>query len=166
MDRIIITAIGVDKPGLVNKITSVISQNNGNIENSKMIKIENQFAIIIDFSDSENLNIIKSQLDLIQDLKISYNIIKKLNIPTKSLATYLIKGADDQGIVDTISNYFKDNHLNIVEVDTFIEPAPITGSPLFNMKITIEYNQSINLNKISADLAEICDNLNLNLNLN
>ena len=109
MNRIIITAIGVDKPGLVNKITSIINHNNGNIENSKMIKIEDQFAIIIDFSYLENLDSMKSQLDLIQDLKISYKVIKRLDVPSKSSATYLIKGADDQGIINTISNYFIDN---------------------------------------------------------
>ena len=54
MKRIIITAIGKDAPGLVNKITSIINQNNGNIENSKMIKIKNQFAMIIDFCSTKN----------------------------------------------------------------------------------------------------------------
>ena len=49
MNRIIITAIGRDRPGLVNKITSIINNNDGNIENSKMIKIDDQFAIIINF---------------------------------------------------------------------------------------------------------------------
>ena len=72
-----------------------------------MIKIEDQFAIIIDFSCLENLDNMKSKLDLIQDLKISYKVIKRLDVPSKSSATYLIKGADDQGIIDTISNYFK-----------------------------------------------------------
>ena len=50
MNKILITAIGIDRPGLVNRITSTINDNNGNIDNSKMIKINNQFAIIIDFS--------------------------------------------------------------------------------------------------------------------
>ena len=108
MNRMIITAIGSDKPGLVNKITSIINQNNGNIENSKMIKIEDQFAMIVDFSSAQNLAIIESSLNSIQDLKISYKIIKDLNPFQKSFETYLIKGADDQGIVDIISNYFKE----------------------------------------------------------
>ena len=77
MNRIIITAIGQDKPGLVNKITSIINKNNGNVDNSKMIKIENQFAMIIDFSSLDNIDNLKSDLNLIQDLKIAYKIIKE-----------------------------------------------------------------------------------------
>ena len=33
MNRTIITAIGTDRPGLVDKISSIIHRNNGNIEN-------------------------------------------------------------------------------------------------------------------------------------
>ena len=163
MNRIIITAIGVDRPGLVNKITSIINQNNGNIENSKMIKIDNQFAIIMDFSTIEDINTIEKELKSIKDLEIYYKPIKSINTD-KITSKYLIKGADDQGIVDTISNYFKDRGLNIIEIDTFVESAPITGSPLFNMNITIECNKQTNLDQIQKELNQICDLLNLTLN--
>ena len=135
MNRIIITAIGQDKPGLVNKITSIINKNNGNVDNSKMIKIENQFAMIIDFSSLDNIDNLESDLNLIQDLKIAYKIIKESKVTKKFFKTFLMMGGDDQGIIDTISDYFRENNINIVEIDTFIELAPITGSPLFNMKI-------------------------------
>ena len=164
MNRIIITAIGVDRPGLVNKITSIINQNNGNIENSKMIKIDNQFAIIMDFSTIEDINTIEEELKSIKDLEIYYKHIKSINTNKKIISKSLIKGADDQGIVDTVSNYFKDRGLNIIEIDTFVESAPITGSPLFNMNITIECNKQTNLNQIQKELIQICDLLNLTLN--
>ena len=164
MNRIIITAIGIDRPGLVNKITSIINQNKGNIENSKMIKIDNQFAIIIDFKTIEDIDIIKKELKSIKDLEIYYKSAKPIETDQKSILQYLIKGADDQGIVDTISNYFKDKNLNITEIDTFIESAPITGAPLFNMKITIECNPITDAQQIEKDLLQICEELNLVLN--
>lgn len=163
MNRIIITAIGVDRPGLVNKITSIINKNNGNIENSKMIKIDNQFAIIMEFLTIENIEGIKESLKAINDLEIYYKSAKSTKNIEKPISKYLIKGADDQGIVKTISNYFKGQNLNITELDTFIESAPITGSPLFNLKITVEHNSSINLDKVKKELEQICEQLNLNL---
>ena len=80
MNRIIITAIGIDRPGLVNKITSIINQNKGNIENSKMIKIDNQFAIIMDFKTIEDIDIIKTELKSIKDLEIYYKSAKPIEI--------------------------------------------------------------------------------------
>ena len=164
MNRVIITAIGIDRPGLVNKITSIINQNKGNIENSKMVKIDDQFAIIMDFSTIEDINIIETELKSIKDLEIYYKSVKSIDANKKTTSTYLIKGADDQGIINAITNYFKDRDLNIIEIDTFIESAPITGSPLFNMNIIIEHNSNIDLKKLKKDLLQICEELNLELN--
>ena len=165
MKNLIITAVGTDKPGLVNKITSIINENNGNIDNSKMIKIKDQFAMIIDFYLSSNLNEIKNQFSKIKDLKISYMEIKKPDSSKNNIKTYLIKGADDQGIINKISEYLSNKNINIIEVDTFINAAPITGAPLFNLKITIENNQLINFNELNVKLTNICDNLNLDIKL-
>ena len=162
MNRIIITAIGKDRPGLVNKITSIISNNNGNIENSKMIKIDDQFAIIINFTLSGDTSNIESELDLIKKLSFFTKKTGKSESLNKIDKNYLIKGADDQGIIDTISNYFRDNEINITEINTFVESAPTTGSPLFNMEISIESNTD-RLEKIKLDLLDICKKMNLNL---
>ena len=138
MNRTIITAIGIDRPGLVDKISSIIRQNNGNIENSKMIKINDQFAMIIDFSYLDNINVIKNDLNEIKELDITYKTIQNSDTSNKQNKKYLIKGADDQGIVNGISNFFSNNNINIIEINTFLESAPITGAPLFNMEIMID----------------------------
>ena len=165
MNKIVITAIGNDKPGLVKKITSIVNSNNGNIENSKMIKIENQFAIIMDCNISSNIEKIEDELNSFKDLKISYKKIQHSNFSKKTITTYLMKGADDQGIINTISEYFTKNNINIIEVDTYIESAPITGSPLFNMKIIVEYISTISKNHINKEISKICKNLNLDIQM-
>ena len=165
MNKVLITAIGTDRPGLVNKITSAINDNNGNIDNSKMIKINNQFAIIIDFSLSGEIESILSELKKIKDLELSYKKIKTDNLNNRVAKTYLMKGADDQGIINTISEYFKNKKVNIIEIDTFIELAPITGSPLFNMKISIDSNNESDLNQMTKEISEISKNLNLDITL-
>ena len=162
MNRIIITAIGKDRSGLVNKITSIINNNNGNIENSKMIKIDDQFAIIINFSVLGDISNIEAELTDIKKLSFFCKRTGEGHVNKKVNKNYLIKGADDQGIIDRISNYFKNKNINITEMETFIESAPITGAPLFNMSINIEINES-DLEKIKYDLSDICKNLNLDL---
>ena len=163
MKKIIITAIGNDSPGLVNKITSIINQNNGNIENSKMIKIKDQFAMIVDFYLAENLDTIKSELENIKDLNIFYQSTKDLDNLDITSTTYFIKGSDDQGIVNKISEFFSSKRINITEVETFIDHAPITGSPLFNMKITVDCKKSIDMDEMNQKISTICDDLNLDV---
>ena len=44
-----------------------------------MIKIDNQFAIIMDFSTIEDINTIEKELKSIKDLEIYYTPIKSIN---------------------------------------------------------------------------------------
>jgi len=164
MNRIIITAIGTDKPGLVDEISAIINKNDGNIENSKMIKIDNQFAMIIDFYCIKTLDPIKKELESIKELEITYKAAKNSNLPDKS-KKYILKGADDQGIVNKVSNLFSNQNINIIELNTFIESAPITGAPLFNMEIIIGYNNSIYIEDINSNLMSLCENLNLDIKI-
>ena len=62
--------------------------NNGNIDNSKMIKIEDQFAMIIEFSTSNKRIDIESKLNAIQDLKIYSKLVKDYDLLKKSTKTY------------------------------------------------------------------------------
>ena len=165
MNRTIITAIGIDKPGLVDEISSIISQHNGNIENSKMIKIDNQFAMIIDFSCLKNIDAIKNNLNEIRELDITYKTIQNSDTSNNQNKKYLIKGVDDQGIVNGISNFFSNNNINIIEVNTFLESAPITGAPLFNMEIMINYNKSNDISEIDSRLKNLCEDLNLDIKI-
>tara|TARA_Y100000768_G_scaffold113681_1_gene83828 strand:- start:124 stop:621 length:498 start_codon:yes stop_codon:yes gene_type:complete len=164
MNRIIITAIGIDKPGLVDQISSIINDNDGNIENSKMIKIENQFAMIIDFYCSKNLDVIKTKLENIEELEVTYKLAEILKDYNKT-NQYLISGADNQGIIKKISNFLSKNNINIIEVNTFVQLAPVTGSPLFNMEITISYNDNHDIDDIYYKLSNLCENLNLDITI-
>ena len=163
MKKIIITAIGNDSPGLVNKITSIINHNNGNIENSKMIKIKDQFAMIIDFYLENGLDSIKSELENIKSLNLFYKVTKDSEDSETTSRTYFIKGSDDQGIVNKISEFFSNKNINISEIETFIEQAPITGAPLFNMKITVDCDTDIDANALNQKISVICNDLNLDV---
>ena len=164
MNRIIITAIGIDKPGLVDQISSIINDNDGNIENSKMVKIENQFAMIIDFYCSKNLDTIKTKLGNIEGLEITYKPVQ-MSKEYNKINQYLISGADNQGIIKKVSSFLSKNNINIIELNTFVQLAPITGSPLFNMEITISYNDNHNIDKIYSKLSNLCENLNLDIKI-
>ncbi|MAV63948.1 MAG: hypothetical protein CMG00_02030 [Candidatus Marinimicrobia bacterium] len=163
MKNLIITAIGTDKPGLVKNITSIIINNNGNVNNSKMIKIREQFAVILECSISSTIKQLKNEFQKIKDLTVSFIETHKSDSVKYDIKTYLIKGADDQGIINTISNYFANKGINIIEIDTYIESAPITGAPLFNMKISISNDKKIDLTDLDNELKDICNESNLDI---
>ena len=85
MRKIIINAFGPDKTGIVYQLSKIILGLNGNIENSKMIRMESDFAILMlvaisknNISELEN-NFSLKKLIRIDLLRVVYSTLSKLN---------------------------------------------------------------------------------------
>ena len=146
MKNLIITATGSDRPGIVSEISGVITSHGGNVEESRMSKMGSDFAIIM---------LVSVDPDWEESLKVSIQSINNLHIDIKHTQAqnpcdshkYQIdlNGADNEGIVKVLSEYLAEKSINIVELDTQITHAPISGTPLFNLKAIIELPENINL---------------------
>src|SRR5207245_3797878 len=55
MPHAILTAIGNDRPGLVDEVSQYIFQRGGNIEDSRMVNLRGQFAMMVLLSGSEGV---------------------------------------------------------------------------------------------------------------
>ena len=70
--KLIISANGPDKKGIVSEMSSIIGKHNANIETSKMIRLEKEFAmlILIDIQH-EKIKMLTEALNQIDDLSVS-----------------------------------------------------------------------------------------------
>ena len=73
MKNIIIKGIGPDKPGIVSRISGIITSNNGNIEESRMIRLGSEFSIImmISIDDKHQSDLSKS----LESIKVQSSVI-------------------------------------------------------------------------------------------
>ena len=165
-DKLIISASGPDRKGIVSEISSIINQFNGNIETSRMIRLEEQFSILI-LIEIENINTknLKNKIESIENLKVDINTTSSLNKEYKNKFHLYINGADNEGIVYSFSNYFSKLNINIEEVSTSIKNAPVSATPLFMMDLIITTSEGINENKIIKDLNKISEKLGVEVNL-
>ena len=165
-DKLIISASGPDRKGIVSEISSIINQFNGNIETSRMIRLEEQFSILI-LIEIENINTknLKNEIESIENLKVDINTTSSLNKEYKNKFHLYINGADNEGIVYSFSNYFSKLNINIEEVSTSIKNAPVSATPLFMMDLIITTSEEINENKIIKDLNKISEKLGVEVNL-
>ena len=67
--KLIITANGTDRKGIVSEIASIVNKHNCNIETSKMVRLENEFAtlILID-AEHDKKELLSLDLKKIKDL--------------------------------------------------------------------------------------------------
>ena len=162
MDKTILYILGKDKPGIISNISKKINACNGNIEISKMIRLESFFNMIILISISKNdLLDLKESLNLIKsDLFIRINTSEIKSTPI-NLYSFTLKGADTIGLVYRFTDYFSENNINIDNMETKINNAPITGHPLFFLNATINIPQEINIKELKNELIKLSEKCNV-----
>lgn len=172
-NQLVISAIGSDRPGIVNALSQLIVQNNGNIDDSRMTVLGGEFAIILLISASkEDLASIEQVLKQ-QAASLELNIIsKKTNHQSMDTANdnkvpYIVEvlAMDNPGIVYKLADFFSSRDINIQSLQTDRYPAPHTGTPMFAIEMVITIPQNIIINDLREDFLDLCDDMNLDASI-
>ena len=119
MEIIIIYVNLKDRVGLISDITKEISDLNGNIETSIMIKLDQDFNMLILVSiNNQKIDLLNKNLSLYADLSISIKKTFNNKIGPNSEYIYILKGADTEGIVHQCTQLFNDLNINIIDLET------------------------------------------------
>lgn len=166
MRNIIISAIGTDRLGIVSELSGVITSHGGNVEESRMSRLGSDFAIIM---------LVTVAPDWEESLEVALKSITELTIITKPTKLtqvgdgreYKIDliGADNEGIVKVLSKYLAKKSINILEMETHISQAPISGTPLFNLNATVSISSDVEEKGIQSDLSQIAQDLGVEIHL-
>jgi phosphoserine phosphatase len=167
-----LSAIGLDSPGLVSKITNTIFQMNGNIIDVEENCRKGLFSIflIVDFSAStRTMEEITAELD---NISVETGLKVILGIYDESELSYLtekeshvvtILGEDKPGIIAKISSFFHGYNINIESC------RMIARGKFFSMEMTIDTSQmhvqtdlsrEEAIDKMKGDLKALCKSLN------
>ncbi len=168
--QLVISAIGSDRPGIVNELSQLIVQNNGNIDDSRMTVLGGEFAIILLISATAG------ELDKIEQIlnqqaaSLKLNIISKRTtddaLPEKRMP-YIVEvlAMDNPGIVYKLADFFSSQDINIQSMQTDRYPAPHTGTQMFAIEMVIAVPQTIIINDLREDFLDLCDDMNLDASI-
>ncbi|MBI3901363.1 MAG: glycine cleavage system protein R [Nitrosomonadales bacterium] len=163
---LVITASGEDKVGLVDRLSSKITESGCNIEESRMAVLGGQFAFIMLVSGPWNaLSKLEGQIEPLGN-QIGLTIIHKRTQKrerTRPAIPYSVEvvAMDHPGIVRNLSAYFSKNGINIEELQTDTYPAPHTGTPMFSVMMTVGIHADVHIPTLRSDFLDYCDDLNL-----
>jgi glycine cleavage system transcriptional repressor len=165
-DFLVLTAIGTDRPGIVDELSSVLLDASLNIEDSRMSVLGGEFAIILLISGSADAleNIQQQQTKLEQTLNLGILLKSTQQRPGKSnQIPYSIKvvGMDNLGIVHRLTRFLSEHKINIEDLETESYPAPHTGTPMFAVYMTVNIPNELATSKLRDEFIEICDEQNL-----
>ena len=165
-DFLVLTAIGKDRPGIVDELSSVLLDSDLNIEDSRMSVLGGEFAIILLISGSADAlqSIQNKQAELEQSLNLSVLLkITQQQPSANNQVDYCIKvvGMDNPGIVHKLTRFLSEHQINIDDLETESYSAPHTGSPMFAVYMTVKISNTLDADKIKHDFIELCDDLSL-----
>ncbi|TNF35161.1 MAG: ACT domain-containing protein [Gammaproteobacteria bacterium] len=165
-DYVVLTAVGEDRPGLVDSLSSVLLENDLNIEDSRMSVLGGEFAIILLISgNSEAIRNIQQQKEQLEAaLKLNL-LIKATHKKTskQGFIPYQIRviGMDHPGIVHRLARFLSQHNINIEDLDTESYPAPHTGTPMFAVNMVVEIPSDLAIRKLRDEFISLCDERNL-----
>ena len=167
MDHIIISAFGSDRPGIVSHLTGAITSHGGNIEESRMVRLGADFTTMILVSVSaewtESLTV---ALNGIQDLQISVQRTSPFTLDaTIPQCEIYLSGADNEGLVHKVAERLAEKGINIEEMETDTENAPISGTILFTMTARVSHPE-LDIPRLENDMDELADKLGVEIRTN
>jgi glycine cleavage system transcriptional repressor len=169
-DHLILTAVGPDQVGLVEKLSEFISSRGCNIEDSKMAVFCGEFAVIL-LITGESGNLFKiannyRELEAQTALTISIKTPAKRKAAEPYLPYRLIASCmDHPGIVYQLSGVLSALGINIESMETKTYAAPDSGTPIFRLEANISVPPKVNINALRERFSEIQREENIDVEL-
>ena len=163
-----ITAIGADRPGIVNELTEVLLGAKLNIEDSRMSILGGEFAIILLVTgDTASISRISEDKNKLEQL-LNLSLLIKPTTGTSNNKAHVryhieVEGMDNPGIVHTLSRHLSQHQINIVNMQTDSSHAPHTGSPMFNVYMLVDIPADKNIEQVKEDFIKECDALSMDV---
>jgi glycine cleavage system transcriptional repressor len=167
----VVSALGTDRVGIVGDVTAVIKEHACNIEESRMISMGGEFAVIMLIDGSEQqIDALCDDTECWKGLEDLHVSLKRTRPPRQEQTAglpYTIKtlSQNTPGIVHAVTDLLRRRGLSILELETNVTPAPFTGSPMFAMKIELTASTVSEAEELRDELHRIGQEENIDIHL-
>lgn len=163
---LVISALGKDRPGIVNTLSKAALDSGCNITNSRMAVLGGEFALILLINGAENaVAAMQRRLPALEQ-ELQLTVIAKSTAPRpaeRHSVPYRVEvvAMDHPGIVHRITEFFAAQTINIEELETETYAAPHTGATMFSLLMTVAIPAIVPVNQLRDTFIDFCDELNL-----
>jgi len=163
---LVISALGKDRPGIVDTLSKSILEYGSNIVDSRMTVLGGEFAALLMVEGPWNaLAKLESAIPELEEI-LGMTIIAKRTTERSAenpLLPYMVEvvSMDHPGIVNTLASFFSERDINIEDMVTTSYAAAHTGTPMFSVHMTVGIPTNIHMATLREEFLDYCDALNL-----
>jgi len=166
--NLILTFIGEDRPGLVESISAIVNDHRGNWLESRLSQLAGQFAGIVQIGiHLDQVEGLMASLHALGDDGLSIVVKKGAETRDSNTVTHRLTllGLDRPGILKDVSGALSGQRINVLELNTNIVNAAMTGELMFDAKAIVEYAATTDLILLAEQLELISRELGIDIEL-
>ncbi len=158
--RLVLTVIGVDKPGLVDRLATVIAASRGSWLESRMGRLAGHFAGIVEVSlPADAFAEFETRAQALEGLSVSItrSDLEADAPPEKPLrvAQLAFVGQDRPGLVQAVSRVLAECNINVDELDTRTFLAPMSGTQVFEAQAELHLPEGLDVTALRERLEAV-----------
>jgi glycine cleavage system transcriptional repressor len=165
----VLTAVGPDRPGLVQEISQTIHDSEGNLEDSRMAVLGGEFALIVLLSGPPpaiaRLRERCTELERRLGLRVSLHETRAADAGRGTPFKLDVTGVDRPGIVLGISRILASRGINVASLESRVQNAPESGTPMFILSTEIHVPPGVSAASLREELAAACEEQDLDFSL-
>ena len=167
---VVLTAVGPDRPGLVEQISTLIHRAGANLEDSRMAILGGEFALILLLSGSQAaVAVVQDQGQALAE-RLGLTLSLKATQPRTGRSDFIayqlkVSGVDRPGIVARVSALLAGRQINVAALDSNVGYAPLSGTPMFHLQAVLQVPSVLALSELRSSIAALCEDENLDFAL-
>ena len=166
---LVITVIGDDRPGLVERLAAAISEHQGNWLESSMSHLSGKFAGIVCVGiAATEVAALKAALAGLPGLRVSCeeSLPEAADTATNNRRLKLaLVGHDRIGIVREVSQVLARHAINVEDLNTHTASAPMSAEILFYANAVLTASPTLDARALTADLERLSNDLMVDITL-
>ena len=165
-NQLVISALGEDRPGLVEKLSRWVMDNDCNIADSRMMVMGGEFAVLLLVTGNWNkLARLENQLEQTQQ-QLGMTLTIKRTEQKQRAGGCLPYGVDvvaldHPGIVHNLAEFFSQRNINIQDLSTSSYAAAHTGTLMFSVHMSLGVPADTHIATLRDEFLDFCDQRNL-----
>ncbi|MGW8178963.1 MAG: glycine cleavage system protein R [bacterium] len=166
---LVMTVLGEDRPGLVEELSSAITQHQGNWLGSHLSSMAGLFGGMVHvLVPTDRVDPLISALRRLEPAGLSVSVMTGLPEGTDDTlqeAELQVMGNDRPGIVSSISQAIASHGINVEELKTEYSTAPMSGTAMFKAQARLFLPASASPKELRRELEQIASDLMVDIDL-
>jgi glycine cleavage system transcriptional repressor len=165
-NQLVLSALGEDKPGIIDELSRCVLECGCNIVDSRMTILGGDFAILLLVTGNwNNIARLENQIRSLEE-RLALTITARRTASReigKDLLPYGVDvvALDQPGIVHNLARFFSQRKINIQEMVTSTYAAAHTGTPMFSVHLSVDIPANMQISVLRDEFMDFCDQLNL-----